>query len=150
MTFALILGGAAALYVLWLLFRLAALALPVCAGVAAAFEALGRGYSYPAAIAIAIGLGLGIFLLASARMLVSAKIAPALKVLVALAFAVPAALAGFAATEAFWALAGADAAAQFGVSLAGAAATAVASWRSLIGELTAGRRPPTMTRERAI
>ncbi|NYF32545.1 hypothetical protein [Sphingopyxis sp. JAI108] len=148
MTFALILGGAAALYILWLLFRLAALALPVCAGVAAAFEALGRGYSDPAAIAI--GLGLGISLLASARMLVSAKIAPALKVLVALAFAIPAALAGFAATEAFLALAGADAAAQFGVSLAGAAATAVASWRSLMGEMTVVRRPPMMTRERAI
>ena len=38
MTFMLILGAAASLYLIWLLFRLAALALPLGTGIALAFE----------------------------------------------------------------------------------------------------------------
>lgn len=147
MTFALILGGVAALYGIWLLFRLAVFALPICTGIATGFAALDHGYSYPAAIAA--GLGLGALILVSARGLLAANIAPALKFLVALAFAVPAALAGYAATQSLVGLAGLDGTVQLLASLAGAVAIALASWRSLTGEISP-MPPPTMARERPL
>lgn len=53
MTFMLILGAAAGLYLIWLLFRLAALALPLGVGIALAFELQNRGYGAGAALALA-------------------------------------------------------------------------------------------------
>ena len=58
MTFMLILGAAAGLYLIWLLFRLAALALPLGTGIALALELQGRGYGIGAALATAFLAGL--------------------------------------------------------------------------------------------
>lgn len=135
MTFALILGGVVAVYFIWFLFRLAVYALPVCAGIAAAFALLDRSYSYP--VSILAGVLVGALILVSARLLLVTNIAPAVRLFIALAFAVPAALAGHAATHSLVGLADADGAVQITLSLAGAAAIALASWRSLAASIAA-------------
>ena len=145
MTIAIILGGIVAIYFVWFLFRLAVYALPVCAGIAAAFHLLERGYTYP--VSIMAGVAVGALVLTSARLLLVTRIAPALKTGVALVFAIPALLAGYAATQSLVGLAGADGAVQFGLSLAGAAVTASSSWRSLAGSISAVPPTPVVARE---
>lgn len=148
MTFALILGGVVAVYFIWFLFRLAVYALPVCAGIAAAFALLDRAYSYP--VSILAGVAAGALILVSARLLLAANITPTFRLVIALAFAVPAALAGHAATQSLVGLAGADGAVQLILSLAGAAATALASWRSLAASISTVPSPPAMARNQPL
>lgn len=147
MTFALILGGAVAFYFIWFLFRLAAHALPVCAGIATTCALLDRGTSYPASIIA--GVAVGVLILVSARLLLAANIGPAVRGAVTLTFAVPAALAGYAATRSIMGLAGAEDMTLFLFSLAGASATASASWRCLAGGMPSADRAPTVAQERS-
>lgn len=140
MTLALILGGAVALYFVRFLFRLAACALPVCAGVTLALALVERGVSHPASITAGLIVGVQIHL--GGRALLAANIGRAWRGVVALAFAAPAGWAGFALTRALLGLAGVDGAVLLAFSLAGAATTAWASWTRLAPGAAGGAPDP--------
>ncbi len=128
MTFMLILGGVAACYLVWLLFRLAVFALPAYAGAAAFVVMLDRGFGPGAAIAA--GLAVGLLLVVGSRWVHARASIPG-RLLVQAAFAMPAAAAGYQAARAVAELA---LPASILVPLLGAGAAvaaAAASWRSI-------------------
>ncbi|WP_298196671.1 hypothetical protein [Novosphingobium sp.] len=129
MTFLLILGAVAGLYMLALLFRLASYALPVYTGIGCAFLLLRHDYGHLAAIAG--GLSAGISTLLLGQYLIALVRSPLLRSGIALLFAIPAAIAGFQAAHALGSLATDDGAllAVFG-SIA-ALATSFSAWRSV-------------------
>jgi len=129
MTFLLILGAVAGLYMLALLFRLASYALPVYAGIGTAFLLLRHDFGHLAAIAG--GLTAGIATLLLGQCLIAFIRSPLLRAGIALLFAIPAAIAGFQAAHALGSLATDDGAllAVFG-SIA-ALATSISAWRSV-------------------
>lgn len=93
MTFMLILGAAAGLYLIWLLFRLAALALPLGTGIALAFELQDRGYGIGAALAMAFLAGILLHL--AGRHLYAHGGSTLLRACVAMLFLLPAGVAGY-------------------------------------------------------
>lgn len=95
MTFMIILGGAAALYFIWLLFRLATYALPIYSAVGAGLFVHTQGYGTTAMLFAGFATGL-IVLLTGQAVFASAK-SPLLRFLVLLLFAVPAGFAGYQA-----------------------------------------------------
>lgn len=127
-TFMIILGAIAALYLIVLMFRLAAIALPLYAGLGAGLWMLDRGYGHAAAIAA--GLFLGVFILVAGRLL-GAILPPLFRGLVAFAFALPAGFAGYQAAKGLAGFALAEGALLEMLGLAGALTAAVAAWRSL-------------------
>jgi hypothetical protein len=129
MTFLLILGAVAGLYMLALLFRLASYALPVYAGIGCAFLLLRHDFGHLAAIVG--GLTAGIATLLLGQCLIAFIRSPLLRAGIALLFAIPAAIAGFQAAHALGSLATDDGAllAVFG-SIA-ALATSISAWRSV-------------------
>lgn len=129
MTFMIILGAVAGVYLLWLMFRLAALALPVYAGIAAALLLRDANHGYIEAIAAGLVVGGAIWFAGNALLAIARS--PLLRLAVAALFAVPAGFAGYLLAYSVAELASADGAMLLGVSLAGAAATAAASWSSL-------------------
>ena len=130
MTFMIILGAVAAVFILMLLFRLAALALPVYAGIGAGFWMLERGSGY--GVSIAAGLLVGAMILGAGRLLCS-SLPPLYRLPVALAFAVPAAFAGYQAASGLAGLAVAEGLALTSLGIVGAALGAYGAWRSLEG-----------------
>lgn len=141
MTFMIILGAVAAVFIIMLLFRLAALALPVYAGIGAGFWMLERGSGY--GMSIAAGLFTGAMILGLARILCS-SLPPLYRLPVALAFTVPAAFAGYQAASGLAGLAAAEGHALSWLGIVGAAVGAFGALRSLAGP------PPTgMTCETA-
>ncbi|MDZ3831921.1 MAG: hypothetical protein U0S50_08920 [Sphingopyxis sp.] len=129
MTFMLLLGAAAGLYLIWLLFRLAAIALPCVAGVVVALQLLDRGFGHGAAIGA--GFAAGLILLLAGRHLYASGGSIVTRLLVALAFAIPAGIAGYHAMKGVSDLASAGGGASTFLSLAGAFVAAVAAIRSL-------------------
>lgn len=129
MTFLLILGAVAGLYVLALLFRLASYALPVYAGIGCAFLLLRHDFGHLAAIIG--GLTAGIATLLLGQCLIAFIRCPLLRAGIALLFAIPAAIAGFQAAHALASLATDNSTllAVFG-SIA-ALATSISAWRSV-------------------
>lgn len=137
-TFMIILGAVAAVLIVMLLFRLAAMALPVYAGIGAGFWMLDRGLGYP--MSIAAGLVVGAMILGLGRFLCSNL--PALHRLpVALAFAVPAAFAGYQAATGLAGLAAEEGYILNWLGIVGAAVGSFGAWRSV-----ARPTPPGMTR----
>ena len=141
MTFMIILGAVAAAFIVMLLFRLAALALPVYAAIGAGFWMLEHGSGY--GLSIAAGLFIGAIILGLGRLLCSG-LTPLYRLPVALAFAVPAAFAGYQAATGLAGLAVAEGHALDWFGIFGAAVGAFGAWRSL-----AGWPPPRMTSETA-
>lgn len=135
MTFMIILGAAAAIYVAVLMFRLAAVALPLYAGIGISIYLVGRDFGYPASIAA--GLLVGVSILAAGRAL-CAVLPPSYRTIVAAAFAIPASFAGYQAAKAMAGLAIGGGHMLEALGLTGALAAAVAAWRGLG---TAGRDP---------
>ena len=129
MTFLLILGAVAGLYMLALLFRLASYALPVYAGLGCAILLLRHDFGQLAAILG--GLTTGIATLLLGQCLIAFIRSPLLRAGIALLFAIPAAIAGFQAAQALGSLATDNSAllAVFG-SIA-ALATSISAWRSV-------------------
>ncbi|MEO8724121.1 MAG: hypothetical protein ABI395_11505 [Sphingobium sp.] len=129
MTFLLILGAVAGLYMFALLFRLASYALPVYAGIGCAFLLLRHDFGHLAAIVA--GLAAGIATLLLGQCLIAFVRSPLLRTGIALLFAIPAAIAGFQAAHALGSLATDNSAllAVFG-SIA-ALATSISAWRSV-------------------
>ncbi len=127
-TFMIILGTAAGLYLIILMFRLASIALPLYAGIGAGLWMLGLGYGH--ITAIVAGLLLAIFILVTGRLL-CAMLPPFYRGLVVLAFALPAGFAGYQAAKGLGGLALADSPALEWLGFLGALTAAVAAWRSL-------------------
>lgn len=128
MTFMIILGGVAAIYIMLLIFRLAALALPVYTGLALGLWLLDRGTGY--GMAIAGGLLGGVALLVTGRLL-CAVLPPLYRGAVALAFTVPGGFAGYQAAVGLGGLALHSATALQLLGLLGACTGAVGAWQSL-------------------
>lgn len=149
MTLALICGAIVALYFLWLLFRLATLALPVAAAVGVAFTLLDREFGYGTAIGSAFVAG-GLVLVGG-RLAFSAARSTLGRAPVALLFVLPAGIAGYQAGAGLAALSlGAGPASLVAAPIVGILAAASA-WRSLsrAGHAAAGagmqRSSPTVT-----
>ncbi|WP_411338860.1 hypothetical protein V6U71_12985 [Sphingopyxis sp. J-6] len=136
MTFIIILGAAAAIYIAVLMFRLAAVALPLYAGVGISIYLIGRDFGYPASIAA--GLLVGVLILVAGRAL-CAVLPPFYRAIVAAAFSGPAGFAGYQAAKGLAGLAIGGGYTLEALGLAGALAAAVAAWRGLG---TAERNPP--------
>lgn len=129
MTFMLLLGATAGLYLVWLLFRLAAIALPCVAGVVVALQLLDRGFGH--GTAIGAGFMAGLFLLFAGRHLYASGGSAVTRLLVALVFAIPAGIAGYHAMKGVSDLASAGSGVSAGLSLAGALVAATAALRSI-------------------
>jgi hypothetical protein len=93
MTIFLILGIIAALYVVWLIFRAAAYALPVYAGIALGLHLVDTGHGHGTAILAGFGCGIAVLLLG--QLLVAFLPSTALRLVVVAIFTVPAAFAGY-------------------------------------------------------
>jgi hypothetical protein len=132
-----ILGAVAAIFIVMLMFRLAALALPIYAGIGVGFWMLERGSGY--GMSIASALLAGAVILGVGRFLCSA-LPPLYRLPVALAFAVPAAFAGYQAATGLAGLAIAEGIFLVWLGILGATVGAVGAWRSLAGQL-----PPETT-----
>ncbi|WP_282950295.1 MULTISPECIES: hypothetical protein [unclassified Sphingopyxis] len=128
MTFLIILGAAAAIYIAMLIFRLAAVALPLYAGIGTSIYLAGRDIGYPASIAA--GLLVGALILVAGRAL-CAVLPPFYRAIVAAVFAVPAGFAGYQAAKGLAGLAIDGGYTLEALGLAGALAAAVAAWRGL-------------------
>lgn len=130
-TLMIILGGVAAIYLIWLLFRLAVFALPLYSAIGAGLFVHTRGYGTTAMLLSGFAAGL-IVLLAGQAVFVSVR-SPLLRFLVVLLFAVPAGFAGYKAMTGLLGLL-----IDVGVwvnwlAVAGGLATASAAWRGLAG-----------------
>lgn len=130
MTFLLILGAIALFYLVWLLFRLATLALPLSAGLAAATLMTERDFSLPASLAA--GFAAGLLLLAIGRLIFTSSISPLIRTGVAIMFAAPAAFAGYLMVRGLAGLAVGEGIALSLLSLVGGIMAASSSWRSLV------------------
>ena len=92
-TILLIFGAIAALYLVCLAFRAAALALPLYAGLWIAVHLISRGYGH--GTAILAGLAAGIFILVAARLIVALVPSGGVRAGIAALFVIPAGLAGY-------------------------------------------------------
>jgi hypothetical protein len=131
MTILLILGAAAGLYMLWLIFRLASLALPVYVAIGTGFALLRHEYSYPAAILAAFGAGVATLLIG--QLLIAFIRSPLLRLGIALLFAIPAAFAGCQAAHSLGSLATSSRSVLAVLGLIAAIATSASAWRSVMG-----------------
>lgn len=141
MTFMLILGAIAALYLILLILRLASLALPLYAGIGAGFWMIDRGAGYPAALAS--GLLLGFTILIVGR-LICGLLPPLFRIPVALLFLLPAGFAGYQAGKGLGGLALGEGPLLECVALAGASAAAIGAWRNLEGAPAASREDESL------
>ncbi len=131
MTLMIILGSVAAFYLIWLLFRLAAFALPVYSAVGAGLFVHTHGYGTAAMLLTGFFTGIAVHLTGQA---VFASVrSPLLRFLVALLFAVPAGFAGYQAMNGLFGLLIVDGAWANWLAVASGLATASAAWRSLAG-----------------
>ena len=131
MTILLILGAAAGLYMLWLILRLASLALPVYVAIGTGFALLRHEYSYPAAILAAFGAGVATLLIG--QLLIAFIRSPLLRLGIALLFAIPAAFAGYQAAHSLGSLAISSNSVLAVLGLIAAIATSASAWRSVMG-----------------
>ena len=93
MTILIIFGGLAALYMLSLAFRLAALALPTYAGIFLAVEMIGSGHGHGAAILSGLAAGSAVLLLG--RLVAAVAPSTSARLFIVALFAVPAGFAGY-------------------------------------------------------
>jgi hypothetical protein len=131
MTILLILGAAAGLYMLWLNFRLASLALPVYVAIGTGFALLRHEYSDPAAILAAFGAGVATLLIA--QLLIAFIRSPLFRLGIALLFAIPAAFAGYQAAHSLGSLTTSSSSVLAVLGLIAAIATSASAWRSVMG-----------------
>ncbi|OWR00398.1 hypothetical protein CDQ91_06540 [Sphingopyxis witflariensis] len=125
----LILGGITALYFIWLLFRAAALTLPLYAGAGAALLLHDQGYGLAAVLAAGFMIGLVVQL--TGQLFYTSIRSPLLRALVALLFAGPAGFAGYQVVTGLAGLAIDKGVWLDGLALAGGLCTASSAWRGL-------------------
>jgi hypothetical protein len=131
MTILLILGAVVGLYMLWLIFRLASLALPVYVAIGTGFALLRHEYGYPAAILAAFGAGIATLLIG--QILIAFIRSPLLRLGIALLFAIPAAFAGYQAAHSLGSLATNSSSVLAILGSIAAIATAASAWQSVMG-----------------
>lgn len=127
MTLMIILGGIAALYLIWLLFRLAAFALPLYVGVGAALYLHTQNHGIAAVLATGFMTGLLVHL-AGRALFVSIR-SPLLRFLLASLFAAPAGFAGYQAMSGLASLTTDGGPWVHILAVAAGLATASAAWR---------------------
>lgn len=132
MTVLLILGAACSLYLLWLLFRLASLALPFVTATAVGMALFSNDYSLSASLAVGLACGLALWTIG--RGLIATARSPIVRLLITAAFLLPAGIAGNADTHGLAGLILADSFALTAAAILGALAAASMAWRSLAGE----------------
>lgn len=130
-TLMIILGSVAALYLIWLLFRLAAYALPVYSAIGAGLFVHTHGYGTTAMLLAGFATGL-IVLLAGQAVFASVK-SSLLRFFVVLLFAVPAGFAGYQAMTGLLGLLIDVGVWANWLAVVGGLATASAAWRGLAG-----------------
>lgn len=131
LTLMIILGGGAALYFIWLLFRLATCALPVYSAVGAGLFLHTQGYGTTAMLLAGFTAGMTVELAGQAVFAMVGS--PRLRFLVALLFAVPAGFAGHQVMTGLLGMLIADGGWTNCLAIAAGLATASAAWRSLTG-----------------
>jgi hypothetical protein len=131
MTILLILGAVAGLYMLWLLFRLASLSLPVYVAIGTGFALLRHEYSYPVAILAAFGAGVATLLIG--QLLIAFIRSPLLRLGIALLFAIPAAFAGYQAAHSLGSLTTNSSSLLAIIGSIAAFATSASAWQSVMG-----------------
>jgi hypothetical protein len=147
-TFLIILGGVAAAYIAWLLFRFAALALPLGAGIACALAMLDHGAGHALAIGSGIAVAAAIHL-AGQRLFATAR-SPLLRAVLLMLFAIPAGTAGFHGAASVGRMAFGDGWVLDLLSVGAAAVAAVGACRHLramaSGRADAGLQEPAASR----
>ncbi|MBD3734196.1 MAG: hypothetical protein IE934_15970 [Sphingopyxis sp.] len=128
MTFMIILGAVAAVYIAILMFRLAAVALPLYAGIGTTLYLIDRDLGY--LVPIIAGLVVGALIVGCGRAL-CAVLPPLYRFAVMLVFAIPAGFAGYQAARGFAGLGLADGAMLEALGFAGALVAAAAAMRGL-------------------
>lgn len=153
MTLFLILGIAAGLYMLWLLFTLAIYALPLYAGMTAAFWAHSTGSGILASLGI--GVAAAIATLLAGQILFQMIRSPILRTVAALVFAIPAGIAGYSAVDGIASLGIDSETWRHGLAWVGAIIIAVSAWtrlaqfgvnRTAAGSATLMQSPSGVTR----
>jgi len=129
MTIFLALGIFAGLYMIWLLFTLAAYALPVATGIGVAFSVHGHGYGI--LLSTLAGCATGIAILIIGRVLFAVIASPAIRLGLALLFAIPAGIAGYHSVQGLGRLVLDTGAFLVILSWIGALAVAGAAWAKL-------------------
>lgn len=129
MTMMIILGAAAALYMLLLLFRCAAFALPVFVAVTVGLRLHETGYGW--LVPILAGLLTGVTILELARSILRSRTHVGLRTAIILSFAGAAAAAGYQAGAALSHLAGFDSTWQHPLAVLAGLITAWRSWQDL-------------------
>lgn len=128
MTLMIILGAVAAVNIALLMFRLAAVALPLYAGIGTTLYLMDRDLGY--FVPILAGLVMGAFILLGGRALCSI-LPPLYRFAVVLVFAIPAGFAGYQAARGLAGLGLAESAMLEAIGMAGAFAAAAAAMRGL-------------------
>jgi hypothetical protein len=131
MTIFLLLGLFAGLYLLWLLFNLAAHALPVATGISLAFWMRDLDYGYVAAILC--GFAAGIAVLVIGQFLFTVIRSPIVRLAIALLFAIPAGIAGYHAVRGVMGLAIDPGMTLSTLSWVGGVTIAITAWIRLAG-----------------
>lgn len=138
MTVILLLGAIAAAYLLWLLFRIAALALPMGIGVGCAAAMLDHGAG--PVVAIGCGLALGGSVHLAGQGLYAAARSPLVRTFILLLFAGPAGVAGYQASRSVAHMMAGEGMLSLCLMLAAAAAAAAAAARHVRRSGQAGGR----------
>lgn len=141
MTFMIILGAVAAVYIAILMFRLAAVALPLYAGIGTTLYLIDRDLGY--LVPIIAGLVVGALVIGCGRAL-CAVLPPLYRFAVMLVFAIPAGFAGYQAARGLAGLGLAEGAMLETLGIVGALAAAAAAMRGL------GARQDSSPREATI
>ncbi|HKX77558.1 MAG TPA: hypothetical protein VJM34_03460 [Novosphingobium sp.] len=138
MTFFLVLGLFAGLYLLWLLFHLAVYALPFAAGISVAFWMRDHDFGYLAATLG--GFAAGVAVLVVGQFLFTVIRSPIVRLAIALLFAIPAGIAGYHAVQGVVGLAIDPGAMLSTLSWIGGVTIAVTAWIRL-ASLEISQRP---------
>lgn len=137
MTIILVLGLFAGLYMLWLLFNLAAHALPLYVGLGLCMWLLHHGHGY--VVSISAGFLLGVITLTIGQLLFDIVRIPSLRLAVALLFVIPAGLAGYQLVHGIAGMAIGKGLALTLLSVVGGAFIASSAWRQLVSPSFAAR-----------
>lgn len=137
MTIILVLGLFAGLYLLWLLFNLAAHALPIYIGLGVCLSLLHQEHGFLAATSA--GFLVGVVTLALGRLLFDVVRSPALRVVIAILFVIPAGVAGYQLVHGIAGMAIGRGVALTLLSVGGGAFIASSAWRQLTSQHFAAR-----------
>lgn len=140
MTIILVLGLFAGLYLFWLLFDLAAHALPIYIGLGVCLSLLHQGHGFLAATSA--GFLVGVITLMLGRLLFDVVRSPALRVVIAILFVIPAGVAGYQLVHGIAGMAIGRGVALTLLSVIGGGFIASSAWSQLTSYHFAGRHSP--------